>query len=110
MAPGAAKSYALQWRAYRLRRALALFFLYGLVPFCIAADLLLSPRLMTGLSMLLWMGAVAAAIWWAGQFRCPRCWRRFGALGSKKKLEMWSGGLFDEICHNCKLRKFTDEV
>ncbi|WP_162536310.1 hypothetical protein [Granulicella sp. WH15] len=105
-----AKSYVLQWRSYRLRRSLALFFLYGLLPFCVAAALLLSPVLVAGLVMLLWLGAAGAAIWWSGEFRCPRCWRRFGALGSKKKLEMWSGGLFDEICHNCKLRKFTDEV
>ncbi len=110
MTPDVAKSYASQWRSYRLRRALALFFLYGLVPFGVAAVLLPSPALMAGLAVLLWLAAAGAAIWWAGQFRCPRCWRRFGALGSRKKLEMWSGGLFDEICHNCKLRKFTDEV
>jgi hypothetical protein len=104
--------YEPQWRAYRRRRRIALFLLYGWAPFCVLAFVLggawLQEDLLSLVPMGLWFLAMAAAIEWAGEFRCPRCWRRFGALGAKGFVAMWSGGLFDDICPNCKLRKFTE--
>jgi hypothetical protein len=58
--------------------------------------------------MMVWLMAACLAIWWAGEFRCPRCRRRYGALGSKTGIGVIWRGLFDKICHNCKLRKFEE--
>ena len=56
--------------------------------------------------MFVWLAAAIAAVWWAGEFRCPRCRRRYGALGHKKGDINLTRGIFDKICSNCKLRKF----
>jgi hypothetical protein len=105
-------SYAPQWRIYRQRRSLALFFLYAALP--VFAVLFLTtqtsphrPLLLTVVP-LLWIAATYASIWWSGEFRCPRCWRRYGAIGSKGFVGLLFHGLFDDICHNCKLRKYTE--
>jgi hypothetical protein len=105
-------NFASQWREYGRRRLLALFFLYSLLPVCVVSILIssLEPhRAIFALPVMpVWLGATWAAIWWAGEFRCPRCWRRFGAVGSKGATGSWSRGLFDDICHNCRVRKFTE--
>ena len=106
------KSFAAQWASYRRRRNLALILIYGLVP-CWVISLAVVGEVMHFeiLSVLLpagWSAAAGASLWWAGQFRCPRCSRRFGALGSKGFLGRLSFGVFDDICHNCRLRKFTE--
>ena len=103
------RSYASQWESYRQRRRLALVLLYGLVPCWIISFVVLDdlfhlevlPLLLTAV----WSAGACASFWWAGQFRCPRCCRRFGALGSKGFLGGLFFGVFDDICHNCKLRK-----
>jgi hypothetical protein len=53
----------------------------------------------------LWLVAALAAVWWAGQFRCPKCCRRYAALGHRRRINL-SRGLFDKVCSNCKLTKF----
>ena len=55
-----------------------------------------------------WLTAAVAAVWWQGEFRCPRCRRRYGALGNRKGDSNYTRGFFDEICANCKLRKFEN--
>ena len=56
--------------------------------------------------MALWLAAAIAAVWWAGEFRCPRCRRRYAALGHRKGDTNLTRGLFDKVCANCKLQKF----
>lgn len=104
--------YRSEWRRYGQRRGVALFLLFGWLPFSFAAFLasrlkLHFPWIVIGAS-LAWGGAMCWAIWFAGEFRCPRCRRRFGALGSRKGTGAIWRGLFDYVCYNCKLRKFEN--
>jgi len=102
--------YAAQWRAFAIRRNVALFFLYTWIP--ISVGLFLISRL--GLHMpvlcllliLLWLFAAVVGVYWAGEFRCPRCRRRYGALGHRKGDMSYTRGIFDQVCANCKLTKF----
>ena len=108
----ATRDYSPAWRTYALRRGLALFLLFGWVPASVAGFVasrvaLHLPWLFLALSFA-WGGAAWWAIWHAGEFRCPRCRRRFGALGSKKGPGVIWRGLFDRVCYNCKLRKFEN--
>lgn len=106
------RSFAAQWASYRRRRNLALVLLYSLVPcWIISLSVVGEIAHFEILSVLLagvWTAATAASLWWAGQFRCPRCSRRFGALGSKGFFGRLSCGVFDDICNNCRLRKFIE--
>lgn len=109
----AENDYRYAWRQYAVRRRIALFFVFGWLPFSLGAFALSRlrlhiPEIMLAL-ILLWLGMLCASVWWAGEFRCPRCRRRFGALGSQKGIGVIWRGLFDKICYNCKLRKFQNE-
>jgi hypothetical protein len=102
--------YHRQWQAFALRRNLALFLLlcWPLVVgglFYLSRHVVHEPVLSL-VVMLLWLLAALAAVWWAGEFRCPRCRRRYGALGNKKGSVNLTRGIFDEVCANCKLGKF----
>ncbi len=104
--------YRRDWKRYRLRRNVALFLLFGWMPVSVGAFLasrleLHLPWVVLAL-ILTWGAALCFAIWYAGEFRCPRCRRRFGALGSRKGAGAIWRGLFDSICYNCKLRKFEN--
>ena len=102
--------YRSQWRAYGFRRAVALFFVYTWVP--VTVGLLLVSRLsvhqpaLAGSVILVWLGAAVGLVYWSGEFRCPRCRRRYGALGHRKGDVNLTRGIFDKVCANCKLRKF----
>ncbi len=107
---GGAGSYAAQWRAFAVRRGLALFLLYTWLPgsivcFEISRHGVHQPLLFGGL-IVLWLVFALAAVWWAGEFRCPRCRRRYAALGHRKGDTNFTRGLFDKVCSNCKLSKF----
>jgi hypothetical protein len=101
--------YGKAWRAYRLRRGAALALLFGWLPFC--AGIFLVSRFWIDepewsiVAMGVWLAAALAAVWWAGEFRCPRCRRRYGALGMGQHVDL-TRGLFTRICYNCKLAKF----
>ena len=107
---GRPPDYRTQWKAYARRRALALFLLFGMLPFAVAAYFFAQYRLgqplLSLVAILLWAGLTFFAVWWAGEFRCPRCLRRFGALGSKAGPSTLWRGLFDKVCSNCKLRRW----
>lgn len=102
--------YHHQWKAYATRRALALFFVYTWVP--LAFGLFWLSRLyihqpeVSLVVIFAWLAAAVGLVWWSGEFRCPRCRRRYGALGHRKGEVNLTRGLFDKICANCKLRKF----
>ena len=102
-------AYARQWRRYALRRYLAMFLLLGWIPACVSLFLLsrnlIHQPVFSIAMMVLWLAAAAAAVWWAGEFRCPRCWRRYAALGTGRHTKL-TRGLFDKVCSNCKLTKF----
>ncbi len=103
------ESYVAQWRRFGLRRNLALFLLLGWVPECVglfllSRDSIHQPEICLGL-MAAWLAAALGAVFWAGEFRCPRCRRRYAALGQGRHVK-WTRGLFDTICSNCKLTKF----
>lgn len=102
-------SYPGKWRAFRMRRGLALTLLYGFVPACVGlffmSRIWLHQPFLSVLGMMVWACAAGAAIWWTGEFRCPRCRRRYGALGHRRGAN-FTYGLFDSVCSNCKLRKF----
>ncbi len=102
-------AYVKEWRQFARRHHLALFLLYSWIPVCVFLFLLSrywihEPELCLAI-MGLWLPAALAATWWAGQFRCPRCRRRYGALGHGRSVNI-TRGLFDKICSNCKLAKF----
>ena len=102
--------YSSQWRAFALRRGLALFLLYTWLPasivfFEVSRHGLHQP-LLFGELIFLWLALALAAAWWAGEFRCPRCQRRYAALGHRKGGVDLTRGLFDKVCANCKLSKF----
>ena len=98
-----------QWRSYAARRKLAATLLYPWPMACAALFLFgqyyLHQLILLIMFLAVWFTAAVAAVWWAGQFRCPRCYRRFGALGNKKSINL-TRGFFDSVCSNCKLAKF----
>jgi hypothetical protein len=102
--------YHAAWKAFAIRRNLALFLLYSWLPvsyglFYLSRHYLHRP--FTALALMwIWLFAAVAAVWWAGEFRCPRCRRRYGALGHRKGDTNITRGLFDRECANCKLTKF----
>jgi len=101
--------YGEKWQAFAFRHHLALFLLYGCIPACLALFVLSEfwlhqPELMACL-MAVWLILMFASIWWAGEFRCPRCSRRYAALGGGRSISL-TRGLFDKICPNCRLAKF----
>jgi len=102
--------YHYEWKAFAVRRNLALFLLYSWLPvsfgmFYLSRHYLHQPiAAMAAIS--LWLIAALAAVWWAGEFRCPRCRRRYGALGHRKGDTNYTRGIFDKVCANCKLTKF----
>lgn len=105
----ASTDYSREWRVYAWRRGLALMLLFGWIPvsvggFLLSQTVLHLPLLLISM-ILIWGLVMCWAIWYAGEFRCPRCRRRFAALGPRKRPDIWQG-LFDKICFNCKLRKF----
>ncbi len=102
--------YSSQWRAFAFRRGLALLLLSTWLPVSVACFEvsrrgLHRPLLFGGL-ICLWLVLALAAVWWAGEFRCPRCQRRYAALGHRKGGVDLTRGLFDKVCANCKLTKF----
>jgi hypothetical protein len=103
------ESYHRKWRAFAFRHHLALFLLYSWIPVCVGLFFLsrysIHQPITCLIIMVLWVPATLAAVWWAGQFRCPRCSRRYAALGHGKSVK-FTRGLFDKICANCKLKKF----
>ena len=107
--PGQEHDYHAEWKAFAHRRNLALTLLFGLVPVCVLLFLVsrvyLHQPLFCLAIMLLWCCATVWAVWRAGEFRCPRCRRRYAALGHGKGTNL-TRGLFDRICSNCKLTKF----
>jgi len=85
-------------------------FIYYSVPLCIGLFLLSRFSLhipLTALTIMqAWLLAAIASVWWAGEYGCPRCRRRYAALGQRNQSSNLMRGLFDKICSNCKLRKF----
>jgi hypothetical protein len=102
--------YHREWKAFAVRRGLALFFLFGFVPVCFGLFALsrfwIHQPIASLVGMAVWLGCLVASVWWAGEFRCPRCRRRYGAVGSRKGDTNLTRGLFDTECANCKLRRF----
>ncbi len=102
--------YHRQWQAYSHRRTLALFFLYTWVPITVGlfwlSRLIIHQPEWSLLVIFLWLTAAVSLVWWTGEFRCPRCRRRYGALGHRKGDINVTRGIFDKICSNCKLRKY----
>jgi hypothetical protein len=101
--------YAGDWHRYAIRRNTALFLLLCWIPACVGLFLLsrfwLHQPKLSLVIMLLWLISMLTAVWWCGEFRCPRCRRRFGALGHRRTANV-TRGLFDKICANCKLARF----
>ncbi len=106
------RNYHRLWLVYKLRRLTALALLFGWVPvtyalFYYSRHYWHTPFLSLS-AILVWLVAGVSAVWWQGEFRCPRCRRRYGALGNRKGDTNYTRGLFDTICANCKLRKFEN--
>ena len=103
--------YSREWRVYARRQRLAMILLIGWGP---AAIVLFAPSRWLHISVIafvlmgLWGALAYAAVWWAGEFRCPRCFRRAGALGQHKGPRLLLRGLFDTECSNCKLRRWEN--
>jgi hypothetical protein len=102
--------YHRAWKAFALRRNSALFLLYSWLPVCYglfyySRHSVHRPGAALG-AMTVWLVAALAAVWWAGEFRCPRCRRRYGALGHRSGDTNMTRGIFDKVCANCKLTKF----
>jgi hypothetical protein len=108
-APGSV-DYHSEWKAFALRRYVALFLLYTWVPVCFGLFWLSRYYIHQPVAcltvMAVWLGCALSAVWWAGEFRCPRCRRRYGALGHRKGDTNITRGLWDKVCANCKLTKF----
>jgi hypothetical protein len=105
-------SYHAEWQAFAIRRNLALFLVYGWVPVCyglfwVSRHYVHRP-VASLFAMGFWLACALAAVWWAGEFRCPRCRRRYGALGHRKGDTNLTRGMFDTVCANCKLKKFEN--
>jgi len=107
-----ASKYASERAKHRIRRVIAINMFCGFPLFCVAAYCIAPTRfdlfviaipLAAG-----WFGLAWAAVWWVGQFRCPRCRRRYGSLGSRGVWVNWTRGLFEDICPNCRLLKAAD--
>ena len=102
--------YHRAWKAFAVRRNLAFFLLYGWLPVCFGlfwlSRLWIHQPVVCLIVMAVWLAAAVAAVWWAGEFRCPRCRRRYGALGHRRGDTNLTRGIFDKVCSNCKLRKF----
>ena len=102
--------YQAQWRDLAVRRGLALSLLASWIPASIAFFEVSRHRwhqpLLFGGLIGLWLVLALAAVWWAGEFRCPRCRRRYAALGHRKGDLNLTRGLFDKVCANCKLTRF----
>ncbi len=102
--------YHRAWKAFAVRRNLALFLLYSWLP--VSYGLFYYSRhyvhypIVSVIAMAAWLLAALAAVWWAGEFRCPRCRRRYGALGHRTGDVNITRGIFDKVCANCKLTKF----
>jgi hypothetical protein len=107
--PDRGDGYPAQWRQYRLRRTLALASLMAWPAVCIGLFLLSRVRfhmpLLALVLMFAWLALTAGFIYWAGEFRCPRCCRRFGAQGNRRS-HNYTRGLFDRACSNCRLRRY----
>jgi len=101
--------YRAAWRALAWRRGVAIFLLCGLLPACVALYVLAESEVLlpevAALLAIVWVALAIAAVWWAGEFRCPRCSRRYAALGGGSSASV-TRGLFEKICDNCKLAKF----
>ena len=101
--------YRAQWRALARRRTTALILIWGWLPFCGALFLLsrywTHQPVTSIVLMVVWFFLGMGAIWWTGEFRCPRCRRRYAALGREQAVNI-TRGLFDTVCYNCKLAKF----
>lgn len=104
------EDYHARWHAFAVRRGLAIFLLSAWIPISVAffevSRHRLHKPLLFGALIFLWLAAALTAVWWAGEFRCPRCQRRYGALGHRKGSTNLTRGLFDKVCANCKLTKF----
>jgi len=104
------QDYHRKWKAFGLRRTLALALLYGWLPLCGVLFLFsrywIHQPIVSIALMLVWLCGLVAAVWWAGDFRCPRCSRRYAALGHGGRGIHLTRGLFDRICSNCRLTKF----
>ena len=102
--------YHAQWQAFALRRGLALFFLYTWLPLALGlfylSRLLIHQPVICLAIIFAWLMVAVLLVWWAGEFRCPRCRRRYAALGHNSGDTNVTRGLFDKVCSNCKLRKF----
>ena len=102
--------YPRQWRAFAVRwfAATGLFIAWPVISFLLFYESRHSwhEPLFSLAAMFVWLAAALAAVWWQGEFRCPRCRRRYGALGSKSGDTNYTRGFFDKVCANCKLRKF----
>jgi len=110
-AVGLAVDYQAEWKAFRLRRNMALVLLAGWVPACVGLFELsrhaIHQPVICVVAMAVWLACALAAVWWAGEFRCPRCRRRYAALGYRKGSNL-TRGIFDKVCSNCKLAKFEN--
>jgi hypothetical protein len=108
--PSPKVNYQSQWQAFALRRNLALILLYGWLPACFAFYVVAGDpperQIIAFIGMFLWLAAALTAIWWAGEFRCPRCRRRYAALGNARGDTNLTRGIFSKVCTNCKLSKF----
>jgi hypothetical protein len=104
--------YQAEWHAFAVRHHLALFLLCSWIPACYGMFWLSRHyvhRPVASLSAMgLWLACAFAAVWWAGEFRCPRCRRRYAALGYRKGDTNLTRGVFDKVCANCKLKKFEN--
>jgi hypothetical protein len=102
--------YHREWSAYAFRHHLAMLLLYTWLPLCAVLFYLSRNYIHKPLTCLavmgVWLVSALLAVWWAGEFRCPRCRRRYAALGHKSGNTNLTRGIFDKVCSNCKLTKF----
>lgn len=107
--PETGGDYVRERRQFAQRYYVALFFLYGCPPAWLGLFLLsrfwFQEPATALVLMVVWMVATMGSVWWAGEFRCPRCCRRYGALGHGQHFKV-TRILFDKTCSNCKLLKF----
>lgn len=101
------------WRQYALRRRSALIVLalwpVGCIVLFAVSGYWLHDTTVGLTTLLVWALLAIALVWYQGEFRCPGCHRRYGALGHKRGRTNWTRGIFDAACSNCKLRKFERE-
>jgi hypothetical protein len=98
-------NYHAAWKAFAFRRNLALLLVAAWIPLSVALFELTEYPIASLVVVGVWLASALAAVWWAGEFRCPRCRRRYAALGYRKGSNL-TRGIFDRVCSNCKLRKF----